>query len=232
MYNIFKKHILRSERHLLPIINKAKRIRVDDKYIEIDYDKSEGDSLQLPYEVTCFEFKRYIILSIDQFRNQKGYWENRKIILFTKMGISRISDTNLIKEHFIYEETVDEEKQKISALSGDNIFSYLMCLTEGGKDEKDLFEKKMTSSQLDNIVDFCMSKNIYLKWEIETNINDPIIILDDVFYLISKKESLKINLPKYSNDYICDYLNRIGFRLMVDIYKSVVYLKGCGDGKQ
>jgi len=227
MYDIFKKHILRKERYLLPVLNKSKKIYVDDEYINIDDDVDTEDfekkSFQLPHDVTCLEFKKHILLLVDQFKNQIGFDKNRKLIIFTK--IRTYNHDPDLKYRFV--KTKEHEKQTIT-IDGANIISHLLGLQKYEDDKFDILDiEGYLNKEQKELLTFCASNTTYLKWGLETNIKDGLGELDNVFYLVSKKNSLKVAVPKYKNDeqYISEYLYPLAWYLLRDMYRSVIYLK-------
>jgi len=225
MYDVFKKHIIRKEKYLLKALNNAKRIRINEK----DYDnfkeviKDFDESLfQLPHDVTCFELKRNILLLIDQFKNQKGYDKNRRIIIFIK-----VKSDKEVENYFTYLNVKREQKVN-EKLSGVGLLSTLLGLH--CSEETD---NQSTKERLDSLskiqkkaIAFCFENNdVYLKCGLE--VTGDYIKIDDVFYIVTKKTSLKVELPKYKDECVEQYLYKRMSNLTHSIYNSVIYYNMC-----
>jgi hypothetical protein len=221
MYDVFKKHILRKERYLLPTLNGAKKIRINEKdydnFKEVikDFDKS---LFQLPRDITCFELKRNILLLIDQFKNQKGYDKNRKIIIFIKVKSDKEAEN-----YFTYLNVKREQKDN-EKLSGVALLSFLLGLrySEETDNQSDVERVKSMSEVQKRAISFCFENNdVYLKFSLEAT-GDHIKI-DNVFYIVTKKTSLKVDFLEYTNECMEQYLYKRITSLVQGIYNSVIY---------
>jgi len=223
MYDDFKKYIIKYERNLLPILNKAKRIQINDKHLEIEDKIVFKENLQLPYDVTCFEFKRYILLVIDRFQNQKGYWQTRRLIIFAKVKARMNEVFNFI--HSTKKELLkcDIYYTKIP-LTGATLLWNLMGLMSVPNDKFNLSKHVFTEEQ-NKIINHCALNDPYIKWELEINMEDTDLIFDSIFYLTSKKDFMKINLPEYSEEYKRDFMVPFCFLIFVNMCKGIIYLE-------
>ena len=221
MHDIFKKHILRSEKYLLPTLNGAKKIRINEKdydnFKEVikDFDKS---LFQLPRDITCFESNRYILLLIDQFKNQKGYGKNRKIIVFIK-----VKNNKEVENYFNYL-NIEGELRDDKKLSGVALFSTLLGLrySEESSNYPDEERVNSLSETQKKAMSFCFDNNdVYLKFSLDViGLN---IKVDKTFYIITKKTSMKVDISEYSNEYIEKKLYSRMSKLVNRIYDSIIY---------
>jgi len=221
MYNILKKHILRKEKHLLTVLNSAKRIRINEEYLNISYEEISKDknNFYLPIDVVFLEFKKHILLLVDRFKNQVGYNKDRRIIILSKIKTYMSDDTDTNICFFKNIDGMDPQE----ACNGENMLSCLLGLQEHVEPNNILGNS--IDIQKSKLLDFCVSNNTYLKWGIEACLvdNQYGVKLDHTFYIVSKKASIELDVLDLKHEYIMRYLYDLAASVMIVMYKSITY---------